>query len=179
MQSNNTSGKKKWHVIYTRSRCEKKVAAELLEKEIEYYLPVQKRLRQWKDRKKWIEFPVISGYCFVYISRFEYEDVLKLNNVVSYLTFEGKPAIVREDEISALKIMLLQPDEVTISHDHYEKGEEVEITGGPLEGSRGELVEIRGKKKFLVRLEQINTIVYVEILNEHLKAVVRTLKTQG
>lgn len=169
MQPNNTSGNKKWHVIYTKSRSEKKVASELAEKNIEFYLPLQKRLRQWKDRKKWVEFVVISGYCFVNISRFEYEDVLKLDNVVCYVKFEGKPAIVRDAEIVTLRRMLEQPEEVTISHENFAVGEKVEIIGGPLIGTKGELLEIRGKRRFLIRLDQINTSAHIEVKDKYLK----------
>jgi len=42
----------KWYAIYTRPRAEKQVAERLHEKGIHVYLPLQKKLRQWSDRKK-------------------------------------------------------------------------------------------------------------------------------
>src|SRR5680860_635883 len=99
MNQNNNKHRKYWHVIYIRSRSEKKVVSELTLKNIEGFVPMQKKLRQWKDRKKWVEMPIISGYCFVHISRKEYVEVLKTNNVVCYLTFEGKAAIVPDYQI--------------------------------------------------------------------------------
>jgi len=65
----NPINQKAWHVVYTRSRAEKKVYADLTAQGIECFLPVQKQLRQWKDRKKWVEMPLMPGYCFVYIVR--------------------------------------------------------------------------------------------------------------
>ena len=58
---------KVWHVICIRSRAEKKVLADLTGKGITCFMPVQKKLRQWKDRKKLVEMPLLPGYCFVHI----------------------------------------------------------------------------------------------------------------
>ena len=155
---------KLWHVVYTRSRCEKKVLDELTIKDIECFLPLHKKLRQWKDRKKWVEMPLITGYCFVHISRAEYDKVLNTNNVVCYITFEGKAAIVPDNQVDYLKKMLSQNDfEITVSQENFEPGKKVEIIEGSMIGLRGELVETRGKNKFLLRLTQINSTFTVEI----------------
>ena len=57
-----------WYALYTFPRFEKKVYKRLVERGIEAYLPLQKKLRKWKDRKKWIEEPLIRSYIFVKIS---------------------------------------------------------------------------------------------------------------
>jgi hypothetical protein len=46
---------KTWHVIYTKSKWEKKVDGLLTKNGFESWCPVQKRERQWSDRKKIIE----------------------------------------------------------------------------------------------------------------------------
>ena len=163
---------KKWHVVYTRSRAEKKVNAELTFKNIENFLPLKKSLRQWKDRKKWVELPLISGYCFVNISRKEYDAVLQTDNVVCYVTFEGKAAIIPEVQIDSLKKLLKLYDfDVEVSRENFEPGKIVEVVEGPLIGMRGELVEIRGKNKFALRFTQINSAFLVEIPAKHLSAL--------
>ncbi len=79
------------------------------------FLPMQKRLRQWKDRKKWVNLPLISGYCFVYINNYEYNKVLQSGNVVCFVTFEGRAAVVPPEQIEQLKLMLKQSGiEVTV-----------------------------------------------------------------
>jgi transcription antitermination factor NusG len=163
---------KKWHVIYTRSRAEKKVHIELGLNNIESFLPLQKKLRQWKDRKKWVEVPLMSGYCFVNITRKEYDLVLQTNNVVCYVMFEGKAAIVPNDQINYLKQMLCQSDfEVNVSHEDFKPGQKVEIIAGQMIGMRGELVGPRGKHRFILRLSQINTAFMIEIQSSNLKKV--------
>jgi len=145
---------KQWHVVYTRSRAEKKVQLELTIKNIENFLPMQKKLRQWKDRKKWIEMPLMSGYCFVQITRKEYDLVLQTNNVVSYVRFEGKAAIIPDKQIDALKQMLKQyVFDVDVTTDNFEPGKKVEVVEGPLIGLRGELVEARGLLEFRIWIQ--------------------------
>ena len=160
----NSVGQKLWYVVYTRSRAEKKVLDELTINNIECFLPLQKKLRQWKDRKKWVDMPLMSGYCFVHITKKEYDKVLAVNNIVCYVTFEGKAAVVPDNQIDSLKQMLQQSDfEITVSHDNFEPGKKVEIIEGSMVGLQGELVEARGKNKFILRLNQINSVFTVEI----------------
>ena len=169
MDNKEHKNKKAWYVVYTRSRAEKKVKAELDQKNIECFLPLQKQLRQWKDRKKWVEIPLISGYCFVNISRKEYDEVLKTDNVVCYVTIEGKACEVREKQIDYLKQMLTQYDfEVSVTTENFKPGKKVEIIAGPMIGLRGELIEHRGNNKFILRFEHINSIFTVEVPASHL-----------
>ncbi|QIA08510.1 UpxY family transcription antiterminator [Draconibacterium halophilum] len=167
---------KHWHVVYTRSRAEKKVVQELNANGIECFLPLQKKLRQWKDRKKWVETPLISGYCFVNITRKEYDKVLQLDNVVCYITFERKAAIVSQAEIDALRTLLLQFDfDVHVTRENFEPGKLVEIIEGPMVGLKGELIESRGKNKIALRIEQIETSFLVEIPASYLSVVPETV----
>ncbi len=169
MAEKNQTLQKQWHVIYTRSRAEKKVQIELSIKDIENFLPMQKRLRQWKDRKKWVEMPLMSGYCFVNITRKEYDTVLQTVNVVGYVRFEGKAAIVPENQINSLKLMLKQFDfEVNVTNENFEPGRKVEVVEGPMIGLRGELVKAQGKNKFIIRFNEINSVFSVEIPADHI-----------
>ncbi len=169
MISEKKTDEKRWHVVYTRSRAEKKVFAELTRKGIECFLPLQKKLRQWKDRKKWVEMPLISGYCFVAVSRKEYDAVLHTDNVVCYVTFEGRAAVIPEKQIVFLKQLLKQNDiEITVSKESFKPGKKVEVIEGPLMGLQGELVETRGKDKFILRITEIENTFSVEIPASHL-----------
>ena len=152
-----------WHAIYVHSRAEKKVHVELKLKGIESFLPLQRRLRQWSDRKKWVELPLISGYVFVHITRKEYDAVLQTDNVMQYVRFEGKAAVIRDQEIEMLKRMLGQRDlEVEITTEDLQPGMLVEIIAGPMMGVKGELISFRGNNKVALRIEPLGLTVLVE-----------------
>ncbi len=159
-----------WYAIRVKSRSEKKVYSDLIEQNIESYLPLQRKLRQWSDRKKWVEMPLISGYVFVFISRKEYETVLRTYNVVCYVFFEGKAAIIREKDIDLLKRMLGQVEvELEITLEQLKPGQIVEIISGPLCGVIGELIDFKGKNKVALRIPPLGYTVLVEAPGKSLK----------
>ena len=55
-----------WYAIYTRSRFEKKIAADLTSKGLESFLPLHEVIRFWSDRKKKVEMPLFPSYVFVH-----------------------------------------------------------------------------------------------------------------
>ena len=157
-----------WYAVYTKSRAEKKVKKELDYKGIECYLPLQKKLRQWSDRKKWVEMPLISGYIFVYITKKEYDKVLQTDNVVSYVRFEGKAAIIPDDQIEAIRRMLRESNlNIEVNPGLFHEGDQIEVIGGPLIGVKGELITLKGKKRVAVQLKQLNLSLTIDLpLNE-------------
>jgi transcription antitermination factor NusG len=158
------SENKKWYAVYTKSRAEKKVLIELEFQNIEAYLPLQKKLRQWSDRKKWIEVPLISGYIFVCITGKEYDKVLKTNGVVTYVRFEGKAAIIPDIQINFIKKMLSQTEmNIEVSSQQFIPGDIVEVSAGPLIGLTGTLVSFKGKKRVAVQIEQLNLSLIVDL----------------
>lgn len=54
-----------WYALSVKSRHEFVARDELVKKGIETFLPSVMKLRQWRDRKKHVEFPVFPGYLFV------------------------------------------------------------------------------------------------------------------
>lgn len=146
---------KQWLALYTRSRWEKKVYQLLIELGHEAFLPLRRERRQWKDRKKWVEEPLIRSYVFVYTGEKEYYDILNIPGAVRYIFFEGKPAPIREDQLELLKKISLENIEAIATEEQFSKGDEINISSGILTGYSGELVDFKGNKKVLVRLDQL------------------------
>jgi len=144
-----------WFALYTRSRNEKKVHTELTLRGIESYLPLQKTLKQWSDRKKWVEEPLIRSYVFVRITEREYFDVLNTPGAVRFVFFEGKAAIIPDWQIKALQHILASGAEVEVTDQHLDAGDKVLIIRGPFRNIPGELVQIKGKRKVMIRIEHI------------------------
>ncbi len=145
-----------WYAIYTKSNFEKKAYSHLLEKSIEAYLPLHKKMRQWSDRKKWIEEPLIRSYIFVRISEKDYFKVLNTPGVISYVTFSGKAASIRDSQIELLKKILISETSLECVSEQFQPGERVEIIAGKLIGTTAELIEYKGSKKVIIKIEHIN-----------------------
>ena len=67
----------KWYAIYTNPRAEKLVHLRLEETGVEAFLPLQKTYRQWSDRKKLVEKPLLSSYVFVKVMPKQFPVVYK------------------------------------------------------------------------------------------------------
>jgi transcription antitermination factor NusG len=97
-------------------------------------LPLHKKLRQWSDRKKWIEEPPVSSYVLVRITEKDYFRVLNTPGVVCYMCFSGKAAPIRDSQIDILQRILATDTELELFTDKLKPGEPVEITAGRLPG---------------------------------------------
>lgn len=153
----------KWYPVYTNPRAEKKAHHLLLQKGIESYLPLTKTLKQWSDRKKWVEEPLISSYLFVRISRREHEQVLMTNGICRFIYFSGKIASMPDSQIESLKLLMATDSELEVTSRNFQKGEQVLIKAGPLQGLQGELVEFQSSKRLLIRIDHIGQSVLIQV----------------
>ena len=92
-----------WYVLYTKPRCEKKVEEELLSLGIHAFCPTRSEVRQWSDRKKRIEIPLLPSMVLVNIDEEHISKVFESSLVVRYMFWLGKRATVRQSEIDILK----------------------------------------------------------------------------
>jgi len=159
-----------WFAIYTFPRAEKKIHAELVKNGIHAYLPLLRTLRQWSDRKKWVEEPLFRSYIFVYISEKEYYEVLSAYGVVRFVTFEGKAVPVPQRQIDAIRYFLSEKTPESPSPDtEFIPGQPVEIARGPLRGLTGELISIQGRQKVRVQIEALGQFIYLTVSSSDLK----------
>jgi len=163
-----TSGKK-WYAVYTKSRSEKKVYEELISSGFEVYLPLIKTLKQWSDRKKWVEEPLFRSYLFVHIADTDYYKVLNSIGVVRYITFEGKAVPVPPHQILAIIQFINEEIDYSVGIGNFKISDSVEIIRGSLMGLRGKLVEIKGKQKVKVEIESVGKSIMLTIPKSHLK----------
>jgi transcriptional antiterminator RfaH len=161
---------KKWYAIYTRPHHEKKIHNQLQKFGIESYLPLQICLRQWSDRKKKVTEPLFSCYLFVHITLKEYFQVLNTDGVVRYISFEGKAVSIPDNQIQLIKNLLAMDFEITETFDYFERGTRVEIKAGPLIGISGELVDYVGKRRVIIRIDEICKSLWVNVPLKYLKA---------
>ena len=136
---------------------------DLTEDGFEVYLPKIKKLQVWSDRRKWVELPLFPSYCFVKVSEKEYYEILKHDAVVKYVGFGGKPSIMRDYHIDGVKRILGENIDFDLSNQKFKPGQLVEIGVGPMSGCCGEIVKISGKRKMLVRLDEIGYSLVVSV----------------
>lgn len=147
---NGTDGRearpKFWIAVYTRPRSEKKAAFELNKLGIETYLPIQKLLRKWSDRKKIVDVPVIPMILFAYITSDDLHEIKGHPLILSYISNSKKegPAHIPNDQIEKLKFMLGQSEvPVSFEQSYFKSNEIVEIVRGSLKGLIGQVKAVK------------------------------------
>ncbi len=155
---------KKWHALYVNSRAEKKVGELLISKGIETYVPLHKVMKQWSDRKKLVEVPLLNGYVFVNIDRTQYEKTLQTRGVVNFVKTNGSIGVVRDVEIDRLKqlIELGYHIDATVTA-KYKEGDKVKISSGPLKNIEGFVIENKEGRFIDVLLESIGQSIRVKL----------------
>ncbi len=145
----------RWYPVYTRSRAEKKANEELNRKGIQTYLPLKKAVKQWSDRKKIVEEPLINSYLFAYISAREYAEVLMTNGVARFIYFSSQVASIPDQQIHDLKLLLATDADLELIDYDIKPGESVLIKAGPFKGIIAELVSVHNKQRIILRLQNM------------------------
>jgi transcription antitermination factor NusG len=135
----------KWLAVYTKPRWEKKVNKLLQEKGVESYCPLNKIRRKWSDRIKTVEEPLFKSYVFVKVNELDRTAVRMTNGVINFVYWDGKPAVIKEKEISAIKRFLDEYENVEVRPMDLKVNQRVLVTGGPLMDQEGKIIALRSK----------------------------------
>ena len=155
---------KEWFVFYTKSRWEKKIEGYLRDFGFEPYLPLQKVLRQWSDRKKKVEVPLFNSYIFVHEYEHKIPEVLKVPGISWNIRHNGKPAVLRQNELDTIRRFLESGLLIeTTSVADLDPGDRVKVIDGPLRGATGYFTGPYNEEKFYVVLETIDRVMRVSI----------------
>lgn len=96
--------KKNWYAVYTRPKCEKKVAASLTKKRIECFCPMNRIIKTNSfDKKKLITEPLFPSLVFLNINHEEMQSVKQCNEVINFMYWLGKEMTFSEHEIDNIK----------------------------------------------------------------------------
>ncbi len=156
------NNEKKWFALYTKPRNEFKAALQLEAENIDYYLPVITRLKQWSDRKKKVTEPLLRGYIFVFAD--ETERILSLQqfSIIKCIFDHGRPAVIPEWQIDNLKKFLNNESDVIV-HSGIVPGAKVKILSGPFAGIVGVIKQEAKGKTIAVNIDLLNRSILAQI----------------
>lgn len=148
-----------WFAIYTRPKNEKKVVEGLERIGVEVYCPMVKQIKQWSDRKKKVEAPLINSYVFVNIEEKNRNIVFEVPGVVRYLFWLGKPAVIQDQEIEVLKTSL-KGIISSVEVNGIQPGDTITISKGPFKGKEGTVSQV-DKNKIKLVLKELGIIITI------------------
>jgi len=152
----------RWYAIKTRSRHEKRVRDQLVQRDVDTFLPLCESWRQWKDRKKKVELPLFPGYCFARFPLVEKLRVLNVLGVANLVGINGRPEPIHEDELAAIQ-QLVSTKLLYDPHPFLQEGMDVEVVRGPLAGVRGKLLRKDRVTRLVLAVTLVRQAAVVEI----------------
>ena len=156
------NNEKKWFALCTKPRHEFKAELQLKSLQIDYYLPVVTKLKQWSDRKKKITEPLLRGYIFIYADEKQRNESLQQYSIVRCIFDNGKPAVIPQWQMDNLKKFLSNETDIIV-HSGLVPGAKVKILDGPLSGVVGTIKnEIKGKT-IAINIELLNRAVLAQL----------------
>ena len=156
---------KYWYALYVKPKHEFKVKKELEVSSVQNYLPVISKVKQWSDRKKKIDEPLIKGYIFIYADERERLNSLESKSVVKCICDKGIPAKIPDWQIENLKQLLSHKGEFDVINKII-TGTTIEIINGPFKGVRGIVSKVENMDKLAVTIELLNRSVVVHLPKE-------------
>lgn len=151
-----------WYAICTKSRCEKKLFSQLKKAHFHAFLPLRKEKRQWSDRIKTVETPLLPSYVFVRTSPKEFRHIYPFPGFARFLSFQGKPAPIKEREIILLQNIITFKKAIN-QQVNYRVGDRVRINSGPFKGWEGRIDRQLGSHRVAFQLESLGQAICVEV----------------
>lgn len=157
-----------WWVAHTKSRNEKALAKDLIQKDISYFLPMIWKVRRQRGRTIRSLLPLFSGYLFFCGKEQQRLDVLRTNRVANLLTVQNQQRLL--DELSQIEMALRKGATLT-PHKYLKAGQLCRVIGGPLADLRGIVVKTRGTARLLLQIDMLGQATSVEINTEMIEVV--------
>ena len=105
---------KNWYMVYTKPKCEKKVAILFAKRKIENFCPLNcKQIKHFR-KNKFLYEPLFTSYVFVKVEESDLPIFKQIEHVVSLVYWKGKPAIINEQEIQAIKEFATDHSDITL-----------------------------------------------------------------
>lgn len=152
-----------WFAVYTTCRHEKRVAQHLSQRDVEYYLPLYRSERKWRDGSRvTLDLPLFPSYIFVHIGRSERVQVLSVPGALAVVGGTGRePAPIADTAIDVLRAGLEQG--CIEPHPLLTVGQRARIRSGAFAGMEGVVVRKKSSFRVVLTLELIMQSIAVEV----------------
>jgi transcription antitermination factor NusG len=152
----------RWYAVYTASRHEKHVSAQLNKNSIETYLPLYQTIHRRKNRTKAVlDLPLFPGYVFARMPLSRRADVLSTGGVFALVGSGREPWPLPDAEIEALRAGLDRRK--AEPHAFLVMGDRARIRTGPLAGLEGVLLRKTNGLRVILTINEIGRSISVEV----------------
>lgn len=167
-----------WFLIYTRPNHERKVVSFLNTRNINCLLPTRQIVKVKNGRKSYSEEILFPSYVFLFLSTLkDYYAGLKGEGALFYVMTGSQLSKVSQKTIDNLSLLVRRED-MEVTDQHFQAGEQLLIIDGGLTGLSCEVVEHNLKKKLLVRVELLRRNLLVSVAEGYITRTTPTWPVQ-
>jgi transcription antitermination factor NusG len=146
-----------------RTNREFSISSALRLKGYETFVPGYVSVREWSDRKKALELPLISGYVFVRtVPDGAHSLVVSTPGVMKIVGFGGRIAAIDDGEIERVRTVA-NSSLRTEPWSYIKQNSQVRITRGSLAGIPGTILQVRENTMLVVSIDILQRSVAVHI----------------
>ena len=168
---------KKWFVVHTKPRFEKRVTEILTRKKVENYCPINKVLRQWSDRKKLVNEPLFPYFVFIKVTESELLSLKQIDGVINFVYWLGKPAVIRDSEIQAIRQFLDEHSSIWLEKIQVNANEPEQLNGDSFKKYSNSVIELKNKS-VKVELPSLGFVMVAELETTDADVMVTTIASK-
>jgi transcription antitermination factor NusG len=149
-----------WWVVKLRPRMEKAMAFDLIERNIDYYLPLYTKVSRRRDNNKPRKsvLPLFPGYISLCTDHVSLMELYHTGRIVKSIIIKNQRRFVRDLEQVHVAIDLGVEVHPYPAH-NYEVGNVVEVYRGPLRGLQGHVARVDKSERLIVSVEGLGSAV--------------------
>ena len=149
-----------WWVAHTKSRNEKALAHDLINRSINYFLPMTWKVRRKSRRTIKSLLPLFSGYVFFCGDENQRIELLRTDRVANLIEVKNQDELI--DELVQIERVLKTGEPLT-PHKYIQKGQKCRVIAGPLMGVQGIVLNVRGQTRLILQVDMLGQAASVEI----------------
>lgn len=153
-------GERRWSVLHTRARHEKKVVAACQRLAVPVYLPLRISRTFSGGKVNTFQVPMFAGYVFAALRPGEMTELKRTNSVAQRIETGDEEGLIRD--LRGVHTVELAQLELELSPT-FRRGQRVLVTEGPLAGVRGVVVRYKNRSRLQVAVEAIHQAILVEV----------------
>lgn len=159
---------KKWWVIYTKSKREKKLGQFALKNNIHYFLPLLDSKKHYQRKMIVYKKPLFTCYFFANIDSKERQRLIESGHTVSFIRVEDQEKFIFE--LQQIRRVRESGTEV-MPHSYIEEGRRVKFISGPMKDVEGIVTDVKNIKKVVLQVEILRRAIAVTAESSNLEVL--------
>jgi transcriptional antiterminator RfaH len=149
-----------WWVAHTKSRNEKALAHDLVQKGVSYFLPMAWRVHRKSRRTIRSLMPLFSGYLFFCGGENQRLELLRTNRVANVIEVKDQGKLL--SELVQIEQALRVGAPLT-PYKYIRKGQKCRVVAGPLMGLEGIVIQAKGSTRLVLQIDMLGQAASAEI----------------